>query len=101
MKILMLSKALLVGAYQKKLEEMAAIEEVDLTVVVPPSWDDPRGGVRLEKVHTNGYEMIVSNIVFNGILLFCGCYLANKWVLWRQNHKRSAKKCVWASCKNL
>jgi glycosyltransferase involved in cell wall biosynthesis len=66
MKILMLSKALLVGAYQKKLEEMAAIEKVDLTVVVPPSWDDPRGGVRLEKIHTTGYEMIVTNIVFNG-----------------------------------
>jgi glycosyltransferase involved in cell wall biosynthesis len=62
----MLSKALLVGAYQKKLEEMAAIEEVNLTVVIPPSWDDPRGGVRLEKVHTTGYEMIVTNIVFNG-----------------------------------
>ena len=54
----MLSKALLVGAYQKKLEEMAANEGVNLTVAVPPSWDDPRGGVRLEKVHTAGYEMI-------------------------------------------
>ncbi|MBN1993425.1 MAG: glycosyltransferase family 4 protein [Anaerolineae bacterium] len=66
MKILMLSKACIVGAYQKKLEEMAALDDVDLTVVVPPSWDDPRGGVRLEKVHTQGYEMIVSPMVFNG-----------------------------------
>lgn len=66
MKILMLSKACIVGAYQKKLEEMAALAGVDLTVVVPPSWDDPHGPMRLEKVHTAGYRMIVSNIVFNG-----------------------------------
>lgn len=66
MKVLMLSKACIVGAYQKKLEEMAAIKGVNLTVVVPPSWDDPRSHTRLEKVHTKGYELIVSDIVFNG-----------------------------------
>ena len=42
MKVLMLSKACIVGAYQKKLEEMAALDGVELTVVVPPSWHDPR-----------------------------------------------------------
>ena len=52
MKILMLSKACIVGAYQKKLEEIAAIDGVDLTVVVPPSWDDPRSPTRLEKLYT-------------------------------------------------
>ncbi len=66
MKVLMLSKACIVGAYQKKLEEMAALPDVDLTVVVPPSWNDPRGATRLEKVHTKGYELLVTNIVFNG-----------------------------------
>jgi glycosyltransferase involved in cell wall biosynthesis len=66
MKILMLSKACIVGAYQKKLEEIAAIEGVELTVVVPPSWDDPRDPTRLEKVHTQGYELMVSDIAFNG-----------------------------------
>ncbi len=66
MKILMLSKALIVGTYQKKLEEMAALDGVDLTVVVPPSWDDPRGGTRLEQVHTKGYKMLVSTIALNG-----------------------------------
>ena len=66
MKVLMLSKACIVGAYQKKLEEMAAIPGVDLTVVVPPSWDDPRDPTRLEKVHTQGYELMVTDIVFNG-----------------------------------
>jgi glycosyltransferase involved in cell wall biosynthesis len=66
MKVLMLSKACIVGAYQRKLEEMAAIDGVDLTVVVPPSWDDARGPTRLEKVHTSGYEMKVTSIAFNG-----------------------------------
>lgn len=66
MKVIMLSKACIVGAYQKKLEEMAAIDGVNLTVVVPPSWEDPRDPTRLEQAHTKGYELIVSDIVFNG-----------------------------------
>jgi glycosyltransferase involved in cell wall biosynthesis len=66
MKVLILSKACIVGAYQKKLEEMAASPGVELTVVVPPSWNDPRDPMRLERVHTKGYELIVTDIVFNG-----------------------------------
>jgi glycosyltransferase involved in cell wall biosynthesis len=66
MKVLMVSKACIVGAYQKKLEEIAALDGVELTVVVPPSWNDPRGATRLEKVHTKGYEFIVTNMVLNG-----------------------------------
>ena len=37
MKILMLSKALVVGVYQRKLEELARIPGVDLVAIVPPS----------------------------------------------------------------
>ncbi|MBN1219224.1 MAG: glycosyltransferase [Anaerolineae bacterium] len=66
MKVLMLSKACIVGAYQKKLEEMAAIDNVELTVVVPPYWDDPRTFTRLEKIHTQGYQLVVTNMAFNG-----------------------------------
>ncbi|MDM8530227.1 glycosyltransferase [Anaerolineales bacterium HSG25] len=66
MKILMLSKACIVGAYQKKLEEIAAIPGVDLTVVVPPSWDDPHSPTTLEKTHTEGYEMVVTPMTWNG-----------------------------------
>lgn len=62
----MLSKACIVGAYQKKLEEMAAISGVDLTVVVPPFWADPRSPTRLERAHTQGYELVVTDIAFNG-----------------------------------
>ena len=46
----MISKALVVGTYQRKLEEMAKFEDVNLTVVVPATW----GNARLERVHTNG-----------------------------------------------
>jgi glycosyltransferase involved in cell wall biosynthesis len=66
MKVLMLSKACTVGVYQKKLEEIAAIDGVDLTVVVPPSWQDRHNPTRLERLHTKGYELIVTDIVFNG-----------------------------------
>ena len=66
MKVLILSKACIVGAYQKKLEEMAASPGVELTVVVPPSWNDPRDPMRLERVHTKGYELIVTDVIFNG-----------------------------------
>ncbi|MEW5959158.1 MAG: glycosyltransferase, partial [Chloroflexota bacterium] len=45
---------------------MAAIDGVELTVVVPPSWDDWRSPTRLEKVHTRGYQLIVTDIAFNG-----------------------------------
>jgi len=37
----MLSKALVVGAYQKKAEELAALPGVELTVAVPPVWREP------------------------------------------------------------
>ncbi len=66
MKVLMLSKACIVGAYQKKLEEMAALPDIDLTVIVPPSWNDPQSPTRLERVHTQGYELIVADVMLNG-----------------------------------
>jgi glycosyltransferase involved in cell wall biosynthesis len=66
MRILMLSKACVVGMYQRKLEEMARLPGVELTVVVPPSWRDPSGELRLEKAYTSGYRMLVEPIRFNG-----------------------------------
>ncbi len=66
MKILMLSKACLVGAYQRKLEEMARFDDVELTVIVPPVWLDPAGLVELERAHTQGYRLLVDPIRFNG-----------------------------------
>ena len=62
----MLSKACLVGAYQTKLEAIARFADVELTVIVPPSWDDPDGRIVLERCHTTGYELLVDPIRFNG-----------------------------------
>jgi glycosyltransferase involved in cell wall biosynthesis len=66
MKVLMVSKACIVGAYQKKLEEMASFPGLELTVVVPPYWRDERGITRLERKYNTGYEMVISRMVFNG-----------------------------------
>ena len=66
MRVLMISKACLVGAYQRKLEELAALPEMELTVVVPPYWRDERGLVELEREHTQGYELVVEPMALNG-----------------------------------
>ncbi|MFN2289822.1 MAG: glycosyltransferase [Anaerolineae bacterium] len=66
MRVLMVSKACLVGAYQRKLEELAALPEMELTVLVPPYWRDERGLVELERAHTEGYELLVEPMALNG-----------------------------------
>lgn len=66
MRVLMVSKACLVGSYQTKLEAIAAYEDVELTVIVPPVWRDPAGEVRLERSYTEGYQLLVDPIRFNG-----------------------------------
>jgi glycosyltransferase involved in cell wall biosynthesis len=66
MRVLMLSKALIVGPYQSKPASLAAKSDVELTVVVPPSWKDERGEVKLETKRTKDYELIVAPIRFNG-----------------------------------
>jgi glycosyltransferase involved in cell wall biosynthesis len=67
MRILMLSKALVVGAYQKKAEELAALPGVELTVAVPPLWHEPGvGAQRLERRFTCGYRLEILPIRFNG-----------------------------------
>jgi glycosyltransferase involved in cell wall biosynthesis len=64
----MLSKAPLRGAYQRKLEELAALPEIEqLTVIVPPYWKEPRvGKVPLEKAYTRGYDLITETMALNG-----------------------------------
>jgi glycosyltransferase involved in cell wall biosynthesis len=66
MRVLMISKACLVGTYQRKLEEIARFPDVELMVVVPPSWRDGSRVTRLERAHTAGYELVVEPIAFNG-----------------------------------
>lgn len=66
MRVLMLSKACLVGAYQRKLEEIARFPDIELTVAMPPSWRDGSRVIYLERAHTAGYELVVEPIAFNG-----------------------------------
>jgi glycosyltransferase involved in cell wall biosynthesis len=66
MRVLMISKACIAGAYQRKLEEIAA-RDVDLTVAVPPYWRDDAGRrVPLERRHVDGYRLIETPMAFNG-----------------------------------
>ena len=62
----MLSKACIVGAYQRKLEELARCPDIQLTVIVPPGWKDDRGEQLLERTYTDGYDLMVLPIRFNG-----------------------------------
>jgi glycosyltransferase involved in cell wall biosynthesis len=64
-RVLMVSKALVVGIYQRKLEDIAQLG-IDLTAVVPPSWRDERGVQPLERVYTAGYRLEVMPIRLNG-----------------------------------
>ena len=66
-RVLMISKACLVGAYQRKLEEIATVPDVALTVVVPPLWREPGGAItRLERAHVTGYDLLVEPMALNG-----------------------------------
>ncbi len=66
MRVVMLSKACIVGTYQRKLEEIARFPDVELTVLTPPSWQDSRGRQPLERAFTTGYELRAIPIRFNG-----------------------------------
>src|SRR5690606_37808205 len=65
MRVLMLSKACIVGIYQRKLEYIAQ-QGVELLTLVPPSWKDERGEQVLERVYTKGYRLQETPIAFNG-----------------------------------
>jgi glycosyltransferase involved in cell wall biosynthesis len=58
----MVSKALVVGAAQSKLEAIAAHPDVELTAVIPATWD----GKPYEPGYTRGYRTIVQPIRFDG-----------------------------------
>ncbi|MCU0479735.1 MAG: glycosyltransferase family 4 protein [Anaerolineae bacterium] len=65
MRVLMVSKACVVGIYQRKLE-LIAQKGIELCVVVPPMWRDERGDTPLERAFTTGYDLKVLPIRFNG-----------------------------------
>jgi glycosyltransferase involved in cell wall biosynthesis len=66
MRVVMVSKALVVGEYQRKLEELARLPGIELSAIVPPGWRGRYDAAPLELVHTTGYEMVVAPILLNG-----------------------------------
>ena len=67
MRTLMISKALVAGTSQRKLEEIAKLPDMELTVVTPEYWQSDDGSKQvLEKLYTTGYRMIVTPMMLNG-----------------------------------
>lgn len=66
MRVTMLSKALVVGAYQRKCELIAQRPDIELTVLAPPGWRTGNRMERLERVHTSGYTLREIPIRWNG-----------------------------------
>jgi len=59
MRVAMLSKALVVGAYQRKCALIAAHNDIDLIALVPPLWRDDGIERPLEVVEPDGYRLEV------------------------------------------
>ncbi len=67
MRVLLLSKAMVVGTYQRKAEELAALPGMELTVAVPPQWIEPKvGPTVLERRYVEGYRLQVLPMWLNG-----------------------------------
>lgn len=62
----MLSKALVIGAYQRKCELIAALPGIHLTVLVPRSWRTSDHIDQLVRAHTVGYDLREVPLRFNG-----------------------------------
>lgn len=64
-RVALISKALLVGVYQRKAEEIARLG-VDLTVLTPRRWQDRRGVQSLQMQFTAGYTLRPIPLALNG-----------------------------------
>jgi glycosyltransferase involved in cell wall biosynthesis len=62
----MVSKALVVGTYQGKLEAIARQPGIELTVAVPPFWREKGHDWQLERSFGQGYKLCVLAMRFNG-----------------------------------
>lgn len=67
MRVLMISKALVAGTSQRKLEELAKCPDMELTLVTPEYWLSDDGSKQtLERLYTHGYQMMVTPMNLNG-----------------------------------
>lgn len=62
----MVSKACYVAAYRRKLEELAALPGMELTLLVPPYWRTGQRQAPLEPGYDQGYRMVVEDPTLNG-----------------------------------
>lgn len=65
-RVAMISKACVVGIYQRKLEHIAAHDDIALLLVTPEAWRDERGETPLERAYTEGYTLEAVPLRFNG-----------------------------------
>ncbi|MHB8619729.1 MAG: glycosyltransferase [Chloroflexota bacterium] len=66
MRVLMISKALVVGAYQSKAEELARLPGLELMVAAPRSWIQEGKRMPLERRCTAGYRLEAEPMALNG-----------------------------------
>ena len=67
MRVLMISKTFVASTSQRKLEELAKFQDIDLTLMTPAYWQSDDGSKQvLEPLYSNGYRMIVTPVIFNG-----------------------------------
>src|ERR671931_2366240 len=66
MRVLMISKALGVGAYQRRGVDLALPPGVSGGVAVPPYWREGRHRLELERAYLAGYELVVLPMMLNG-----------------------------------
>ncbi len=66
MRVALISKALVVGAYQRKLEILATFPDLHLTALVPPYWREGDRTLALEPLHVDGYDLRVVPMALNG-----------------------------------
>jgi glycosyltransferase involved in cell wall biosynthesis len=69
MRVLIASKILVVAAYRRKLDEIAARPEIDrLVAVTPPAWHEPGGRTLMLEPPTgpHAYDLRIEPIRFNG-----------------------------------
>ena len=67
MKLVLLSKALVNDAYRAKCDALAGFDDLDLTVIVPPSWHEIGGWeTRVGSDRGGNYRLLVTPLAFNG-----------------------------------
>ncbi|MHB0858596.1 MAG: glycosyltransferase [Anaerolineae bacterium] len=66
MRVVIVSKAFVIGAYQTKLEAIAAQDGVELTAIAPPFWREGGRVQALERDHVAGYRLAVIPMALNG-----------------------------------